>query len=110
MLPERTVEREATPDSDPGPSKSRPRTGHTRHMAIGLLAGLGGSALALVLPEPQRIVLASTVLAAVGRLPRLRHRRRERSAIVVQAASFVAFALIAFVGIHLDSRILIGAG
>ena len=79
-------------------------------MAIGLLAGLGGSALALVLPEPQRIVLASTVLAAVGRLPRLRHRRRERSAIVVQAASFVAFALIAFVGIHLDSRILIGAG
>jgi hypothetical protein len=80
-------------------------------MAIGLLAGLGGNAVALVLPEPQRTVLAGTVLAAVGGVYLgFAVADGRASAIVVQAVSFVAFALVAFVGIYLDSRVLIGAG
>jgi hypothetical protein len=59
-------------------------------MAIGLFAGLGGSALALVLPEPQRVVLAGAVLAAVGgAYLGFGVADGRASAIVVQAASFV---------------------
>ena len=84
---------------------------HWRAIAVGFAAAALGGLLTLGLDDSERAIFAGVALAAIaGIYLGFAIADGRTSAIAIQLASVIAFAILAYVGIEQDSLILIGAG
>lgn len=80
-------------------------------MAVGLVLGLAAVAIAALLEGSQRTTFAGVLLAAVGAIYfGFAVADGRPSAIAVQAASASLFAVLAYLGAHHESHVLLGVG
>lgn len=84
---------------------------HGRAIAVGFAAAAIGGVLTLGLDESEQAIFAGAALAAVGGVYLgFAVADGRTSAIAIQGASVLGFAIVAYVGIEQDSLALIGAG
>ena len=84
---------------------------HWRAILVGFVAAAVGGLATLGLDDSESTIVAGAGLAAVGGVYfGFAVADGRTSAIAIQGASVLAFALIAYIGIEQDSKTLIGAG
>jgi hypothetical protein len=84
---------------------------HWRAIAVGFAAAAFGVILVLGLDDAEQVIFAGVALAAIaGIYLGFAIADGRTSAIAIQLASVLAFAIVAYIGIEQDSKALIGAG
>jgi hypothetical protein len=84
---------------------------HWRAILVGFVAAALGGLAALGLDDSDSTILAGAALAAIGGIYLgFAIADGRTSAIVIQAASVLAFVIVAYIGIEEGSKAVIGAG
>lgn len=84
---------------------------HWRAIAVGFGAAAVGGIVALGLDDAEQVIFAGVALAAIaGIYLGFAIADGRTSAIAIQLASVLGFAIVAYIGIEQDSKALIGAG